>query len=123
VFRTPPIFVAAGIEAVMYLGYGAFLGFLPIYAKRAGLNDAEIAIVLGAQLAMAMVAKPITGRVLFEGVLLDALQDDGPRGGHQLYRFSYTHEVGLIALTAFDILVMTLIWHEYGLVRRHLQTR
>jgi hypothetical protein len=28
VLRTPPIFVAAGIEAVMYLGYGAFLGFL-----------------------------------------------------------------------------------------------
>lgn len=63
VFRTPPIFVAAGIEAVMYLGYGAFLGFLPIYAKTAGLNDAEIAIVLGAQLALAMVVKPITGRV------------------------------------------------------------
>src|SRR6266403_932856 len=63
VFRTPPIFVAAGIEAIMYLGYGAFIGFLPIYAKKAGLNDAEIAIVLGAQLALAMLAKPITGRV------------------------------------------------------------
>jgi MFS family permease len=62
VFRTPPIFVAAGIEAVMYLGYGAFLGFLPIYAKNVGLNDAEIAIVLGAQLVLTMVAKPITGR-------------------------------------------------------------
>jgi MFS family permease len=62
VLRTPPIFVAAGIEAVMYLGYGAFLGFLPIYARKVGLNDAEIAIVLGAQLALAMVAKPITGR-------------------------------------------------------------
>src|SRR6266849_1472345 len=63
VFKTPPIFVAAGIEAVMYLGYGAFLGFLPIYAKKVGLNDAQIAIVFGAQLALAMVAKPITGRV------------------------------------------------------------
>jgi DHA1 family multidrug resistance protein-like MFS transporter len=63
VLRTPPIFVAAGIEAVMYLGYGAFLGFLPIYARKVGLNDAEIAIVLGAQLALAMLAKPITGRV------------------------------------------------------------
>src|SRR6266566_3870250 len=63
VFRTPPIFVAAGIEAVMYLGYGAFLGFLPIYAKKVGLNDAEIAIVLGTQLAIAMVAKPISGRL------------------------------------------------------------
>src|SRR5438094_8816863 len=63
VFRTPPIFVAAGIEAVMYLGYGAFLGFLPIYAKQVGLNDAEIAMVLGAQLVLAMVAKPISGRL------------------------------------------------------------
>src|SRR5437870_8572461 len=63
VFGTPPILVAAGIEAVMYLGYGAFLGFLPIYAKNVGLNDAEIAIVFGAQLALAMVAKPIAGRV------------------------------------------------------------
>ena len=63
VFRTPPIFVAGGIEAVMYLGYGAFLGFLPIYAKTVGLNNAEIAIVLGVQLAFAMVAKPISGTV------------------------------------------------------------
>jgi MFS family permease len=63
VFRTPPIFVAAGIEAAMYFGYGAFLGFLPIYAKNAGLNDAEIATVLGAQLILAMVAKPIAGRL------------------------------------------------------------
>jgi MFS transporter, DHA1 family, multidrug resistance protein len=63
VFRTPPILVAAGIEAVMYLGYGAFLGFLPIYAKEMGLNEAQVAIVLGAQLAVAMVAKPITGRL------------------------------------------------------------
>jgi MFS family permease len=63
VFRTPPIFVAGGIEAVMYIGYGAFLGFLPIYAKKIGLNFAEIAIVLGAQLAFAVVAKPISGTV------------------------------------------------------------
>jgi MFS transporter, DHA1 family, multidrug resistance protein len=63
VLRTPPIFVAAAIEAVMYLGYGAFIGFLPIYARDAGLNDAQIAIVFGAQLALAMIAKPIAGRI------------------------------------------------------------
>jgi DHA1 family multidrug resistance protein-like MFS transporter len=63
VLRTPPILIAASIEAVMYLGYGAFLGFLPIYAKATGLNDAEIAIVLGSQLAVAMLAKPMTGRL------------------------------------------------------------
>jgi MFS family permease len=63
VLRTPPILIAASIEAVMYLGYGAFLGFLPIYAKTAGLNDAEIAVVLASQLAVAMLAKPVTGRL------------------------------------------------------------
>ena len=37
---------------------------------------------------------------------------------YQLYRFSYTHGVGLIVLTVFDVIVMGLIWHEYRLVRR-----
>ena len=41
---------------------------------------------------------------------------------YQLYRFSYTHGVGLIVLTVFDLVVMWLIWHEYRLVRRHLPT-
>jgi MFS family permease len=63
VLATPPILIASGIEAVMYFGYAAFLGFLPIYAKGAGLNDAEIALVLGVQLAAAMVAKPAAGRL------------------------------------------------------------
>jgi uncharacterized membrane protein len=39
---------------------------------------------------------------------------------YQLYRYSYTHGVGLILLTIFDVFVMWLIWHEYQLVRRHL---
>jgi uncharacterized membrane protein len=38
---------------------------------------------------------------------------------YQVYRFSYTRSVGLIVLTAFDLIVMVLIWHEYGLMRRH----
>jgi uncharacterized membrane protein len=42
---------------------------------------------------------------------------------YQLYRFSYTHGIGLIVLTFFDIIVMGLIWHEYRLVRRHLKLR
>jgi uncharacterized membrane protein len=41
---------------------------------------------------------------------------------YQLYRFSYTHGMGLILLTVFDVLVMGLIWHEYNLIRRHLPT-
>jgi uncharacterized membrane protein len=38
---------------------------------------------------------------------------------YQLYRFSYTQGLGLIALTVFDVGVMGLIWHEYRSVRRH----
>jgi uncharacterized membrane protein len=38
---------------------------------------------------------------------------------YQMYRFSYTHGLGLIVLTVFDIVVLGLIWHEYQLVRRH----
>ena len=41
---------------------------------------------------------------------------------YQLYRFSYTHGVGLIVLTVFDMFVIALIWHEYRLVRHHLQS-
>lgn len=61
VVSAPPILIASAIEAAMYFGYAAFLGFLPIYAKQAGLNDAEIALVLGAQLAAAMLVKPLAG--------------------------------------------------------------
>ena len=42
---------------------------------------------------------------------------------YQLYRFSYTHGVGLIVLTVFDFFVLGLVWHEYLLVRRCLPTK
>jgi DHA1 family multidrug resistance protein-like MFS transporter len=61
VVSVPPILIASAIEATMYFGYAAYLGFLPIYAKQAGLNDAEIALVLGAQLVAAMLIKPLAG--------------------------------------------------------------
>lgn len=41
---------------------------------------------------------------------------------YQLYRFSYTHELTLIALSILDAIVIALAWHEYKLVRRHLPT-
>ena len=61
VLSSPPVVIASGLEAVMYVGYGTFLGFIPIYAKAASLNDAQIGIVLGAQPATAMAAKPLAG--------------------------------------------------------------
>jgi len=41
---------------------------------------------------------------------------------YQLYRYSYTHGLGLIVLTVFDVFVLWLVWHEYRLVRRLRQT-
>ena len=42
---------------------------------------------------------------------------------YQLYRFTFTHDIGLIVFSALDVVVMALAWHEYGLVKRHLPTR
>ena len=41
---------------------------------------------------------------------------------YQLYRFTYTHELALIALTIFDLFVIWLAVHEYRLLRNHLPT-
>ena len=41
---------------------------------------------------------------------------------YQLYRYTLTHGVALL-LSAFDLIVIALVWHEYRLIRRHLPTR
>ncbi|MGH7409807.1 MAG: MFS transporter [Candidatus Methylomirabilis sp.] len=63
VLASRQVLIASCVEAAMYMGYGALLGFLPPYAKGIGLNDAEIAIILGGQLATTMAAKPMGGRL------------------------------------------------------------
>lgn len=63
VATTPAVLIAAAVEATMYLGFGAFLGFLPLYARAAGRDDAEIAVVLAVQLTIAVLAKPLSGNL------------------------------------------------------------
>ncbi|MCL6729839.1 DUF2127 domain-containing protein [Sphingomonas hankyongi] len=41
---------------------------------------------------------------------------------YQLYRYTYTQDIGLILLSVFDLFVIALAAHEYRLVRRHLPT-
>jgi uncharacterized membrane protein len=41
---------------------------------------------------------------------------------YQLYRYSYTHDFGLVLLSILDLLVIVLAWHEYRLLRRRLPT-
>jgi MFS family permease len=55
------IIIASALEAAMYVGYGAFLGFFPIYAEGVGHNDAAIGLIMGAQLATTMIGKPAGG--------------------------------------------------------------
>jgi len=42
---------------------------------------------------------------------------------YQLYRFSFTHSAFLLFITALDVVVIALSWHEYGYLRRHLRQR
>jgi uncharacterized membrane protein len=41
---------------------------------------------------------------------------------YQLYRYSWTHDIGLIGLSIFDVFVIALAVHEYRLLRKHLPT-
>ena len=41
---------------------------------------------------------------------------------YQLYRYTFTHEIALIALSIFDLFVIYLAVHEYRLLRKHLPT-
>lgn len=36
---------------------------------------------------------------------------------YQLYRYSYTHSLGLIVLSVFDLVVVVLVWHEWCILR------
>jgi len=38
---------------------------------------------------------------------------------YQVYRYTFTHSLGLIALTVFDLVVMWLIWKEYKIMQKH----
>jgi uncharacterized membrane protein len=39
---------------------------------------------------------------------------------YQAYRYSYTHDIGLIVITVIDLIVMALAWNEYRMFKRHL---
>ena len=43
--------------------------------------------------------------------------------GYQLYRIALSPTVGLIGLTVFDVLIVALIWREYGEQRRRPRER
>jgi MFS family permease len=58
------ILIVSSVEAAMFLGVGALLGFLPLYVRNiAGLGDAYIGLLIWMPRVMAMVGKPLAGRI------------------------------------------------------------
>jgi MFS family permease len=58
------ILITSSVEAAVFLGVGALLGFLPLYARNiVHLNDAYVAVLIWVPLVMAMAGKPLTGRI------------------------------------------------------------
>ena len=41
---------------------------------------------------------------------------------YQVYRYTFTHSVSLLLITALDILIIALTWHEYRYLRKERQT-
>jgi len=56
------ILLTSGMEACLFLGLNAFAGFVPLFAARHGIHDAQVGVILGAQLVASMVGKPVMGR-------------------------------------------------------------
>jgi uncharacterized membrane protein len=77
--------------------------FYALYLVSHGLVNLAIVIAL---LSQRLWAYPATFAVLISFM------------GYQLYRYTYTHDIGLIALTMLDLIVLGLAWHEYALVKR-----
>jgi uncharacterized membrane protein len=42
---------------------------------------------------------------------------------YQLYRYTFTHDIGLIAITVLDLIVMALAWNEYRMMKRGAHAR
>lgn len=77
--------------------------FMAIYLLVHGV--VKLALVW-ALLARVLFAYPLS-IVIFAGFIL-----------YQLYRYTFTHGIGLLALSALDIVVIGLIWLEYRALRR-----
>ena len=63
VVTSPPVLLTSAMEASMWLGYGAFLAFFPIYGHSIGLSITTITLILGVLLVTSFIWKPIGGWV------------------------------------------------------------
>ena len=63
VVTSPPVLLTSAMEASMWLGYGAFLAFFPIYGHGIGLSVTTITVILGVLLLTSFIWKPVSGWV------------------------------------------------------------
>jgi len=63
VVQSPPVLLTSAMEASMWLGYGAYLAFFPIYGRAIGLSVAQITLFQGVLLFTSFIWKPIGGWV------------------------------------------------------------
>ena len=77
--------------------------FMAIYLL---VHGAVKLVLVWALLARALIAYP-AAIVIFAGFIV-----------YQLYRYTFTHGVGLLALSAFDFVVIGLIFFEYRALRQ-----
>ncbi|MBI4355411.1 MAG: MFS transporter [Candidatus Omnitrophica bacterium] len=61
VLRHQPILLTSTMEACLFLGVGAVIGWLPLYARLQGINEAQVGLILSLMLVTALVGKPLTG--------------------------------------------------------------
>ncbi len=80
--------------------------FVATYLLIHGLIHISIAVAL---LRRKLIAYPIA--ILVSGGFLI----------YQLYRFTHTHSLTLIAFSILDVLVITLTWHEYNFHKERLR--
>ncbi len=77
--------------------------FMAIYLL---VHGAVKSVLVWALLARILIAYPLS-IVIFAAFI-----------GYQLYRYSFTHGIGLLALSAFDLIVIGIIWLEYRAISR-----
>jgi len=63
VVTSPPVLLTSAMEASMWLGYGAYLAFFPIYGQGIGLSVVQITVIQGVLLLTSFIWKPIGGWV------------------------------------------------------------
>jgi uncharacterized membrane protein len=82
---------------------GSSKSFAALYLISHGIINAFIVIALWKE---KLWAYPVSFVVL------------GVFGIYQMYQYSFSHSLWLLGLTILDIVVLMLVWHEYGVIRK-----